>query len=110
MEKELKSVKEQKEREEERKLWDAINENHKKAYKRDLLQQQVNKIKKEKQLKKERRLNIATIIVMLLMMITIILLSVYAFKNYNDVADKCDAEKGYMCSSYEVRQYAIRGE
>ena len=44
------------------------------------------------------------------MMITIILLSVYAFKNFNDVADKCDAEKGYMCSTYEVRQYAIRGE
>lgn len=110
MNKELKNVREQKEREEERKLWDAINKNHERAYERRLLQEQANKIKKEKQARKERRLNIATIVVMLLMMITIILLSVYAFKNYNDVADKCDAERGYMCSTYEIRQYAIRGE
>lgn len=110
MEKELKNVREQKEREEERKLWNAIHLNHEKAYNKNLLQEQVNKIKKEKEMKKRRRLDIATILVMILMAIALVVMFVYATKNYEKQATSCDAEKGYMCSYYEVRQYSIRGE
>ena len=110
MEKELKNVREQKEREEERKLWNAINENYKKGRARILLQEQVNKIKKEKEMKNRRRIDIATILVMILMAIALVVMFVYATKNYEKQATSCDAEKGYICSDYEVRQYAIRGE
>lgn len=110
MEKELKNIREQKEREEERKLLDAIHLNHEKAYEKGLLQQQVNNIKKEKEMKKRRRIDIATILVMILMAIALVVMFVYATKNYEKQATTCDAEKGYMCSTYEIRQYAIRGE
>lgn len=95
---------------ETKEMLEIINNNYKKAREKSAFQQQVETAKKQKEIKARKRLDIATLIVMVAIMFTIIFLSMYAFKNYNDVADKCDAEKGYMCSTYEVRQYAIRGE
>lgn len=95
---------------ETKEMLEIINNNYKKAREKSAFQQQVETAKKQKEIKTRKRLDIATLIVMVLMLFTIVFLSVCAFKNYNDVADKCDAEKGYMCSTYEIRQYAIRGE
>ena len=95
---------------ETKEMLEIINNNYKKAREKSAFQQQVETAKKQKEIKARKRLDIATLIVMVLMLFTIVFLSVCAFKNYNDVADKCDAEKGYMCSTYEIRQYAIRGD
>ena len=95
---------------ETKEMLEIINNNYKKAREKSAFQQQVETAKKQKEIKARKRLDIATLIVMVLMLFTIVFLSICAFKNYNDVADKCDAEKGYICSDYEVRQYAIRGE
>lgn len=46
--------------------------------------------------------------------IAVLALFIVLFKvtndRYNDMYEACDNARGYTCSYYEARQYAIRGE
>ncbi len=92
------------------KIMEGINEQCKRKQEERLLQQQINKIQREKQIKARKRLDIATLIVMVLMIIALVVMFVFATKNYENNANACDDAKGYICSDYEVRQYAIKSE
>lgn len=80
MKQEIKRMREERERQEERKIMEAINKQYKKAnreyheriereYNERLLQEQVNKIKREKEQKKEEITNIILIAVVILTLI-----------------------------------------
>lgn len=50
-----------------------------------------------------------TLSVLVTIFITIVLTMIFKqeMKLLNDMAHQCDAEKGYMCSYYEIRQYSL---
>ena len=65
-------------------------------------------------MKKKRRLKFkesvkdafATIVIIIVGVITLNSIKI-AINNYAELANKCDQEKGYVCSYYDVKQYSL---
>ncbi len=89
MEKELKTRIEN-ERKEERKLWDAINENYKKGRERRLMEEQAEKIKKEKEQKKETIIDFALVVVVFIVLLGLMItMLVWLGKDNEDFMKSC---------------------
>lgn len=49
-------------------------------------------------------------VVLIILIFVLIVLSIKNIvKDYNEKAKNCDAARGYTCSYYDIRQFAIRG-
>lgn len=95
MEKDLEKTRIENERKEERKMWDAINKNHKKAYKRYVAEQQKNKIMKQKQEKKETIIDFVFIVVVFMALLGLMAtMLIWLHKDNEEFMNTCTS-KGY---------------
>lgn len=69
----------------------------------------MKKVVKKTRLKRWVRVTLKVLLVLALGGLFYLLANVGA-NRYNDMYEECDNAKGYTCSYYEARQYAIRGE
>lgn len=89
MEKELKTRIEN-ERKEERKLWAAINENYEKGRERRLMEEQVEKIKKEKEQKKAAIIDFALVVVVFIVLLALMItMLVWLGKDNEEFMKEC---------------------
>ena len=66
-------------------------------------------MKKRRRLKRWVKVTLNIIGGLTVAIVMALLLKVGA-NNYNEMYEQCDNAKGYTCSYYEARQFAIRGE
>ena len=69
----------------------------------------MKKVVKRTRLKRWVRVTLKVLLVLALGGLFYLLANIGASR-YNDMYEACDNAKGYTCSYYEARQYAIRGE
>lgn len=69
----------------------------------------MKKIVKRRRLKRWVKVLLKVLLVLAIGGLFYLLFSITADR-YNDMYEACDNAKGYTCSYYEARQYAIRGE
>ena len=94
-EKEIKKYREEQDRKETEKMFKAINKNHKQAYEDWLLKEQIRKITKEKQAKREIMVNrILTVLVILSLLVLGIIMIVWLEKDNQEFMNTCTS-KGY---------------
>lgn len=67
----------------------------------------VSRIQKRKLRLKRKVKNILFILLSILLIIISLILLIKNNKDFNKISEKCDLEKGYTCSYYEVRQYMM---
>ncbi len=92
---EIKRYREEQDMKETEKMFRAINKNHKQAYEDWLLKEQISKITREKQVKKETIVNrILIVLVILSLLVLGILMLVWLEKDSQEFMDTCTS-KGY---------------